>query len=302
MRRWTRVIQEIDLETGELLWEWSSLEHVGLTESLAGIPQKTRFPYDYFHINSIDVDDDGDLLVSARNTWAIYKLNRDSGEVIWRLGGYRSDFALGAGVRFAWQHDARRQPDGTLTLFDNQATPKVGPRSRALTLRLDEDTMRATATKILEHPDGILSIAQGNSQVLPDGSTFVGFGSGRRISEFDPEGKLRFDLRFPADCRLLPRLSLRLAGRAVRRPARDRDPLRRPGRASRRAGTAPPRSPTGRCSPADRRTPLAPAGKAHRRGFETTIPVSADPAFIAVRALAGTRELGRSQAVRVPPG
>ena len=215
------------------MWEWSSLEHVGLTESLAGIPQKTRFPYDYFHINSIDVDSDGNLLVSARNTWAIYKLDRKTGEVLWRLGGYRSDFALGEGVRFAWQHDARRQPDGTLTLFDNQATPKVGPRSRALTLSLDEKTMRATATKILEHPDGILSIAQGNSQVLPDGDTFVGFGSGRRVSEFDPEGRLRFDIRFPADVDSYRGYRFAWRGepaeppRAAADPLRGRDPRRR---------------------------------------------------------------------------
>ena len=292
------MIQEIDIATGELVWEWSSLDHVAITESLAGIPQKTRFPYDYFHINSIDVDSDGNLLVSARNTWAIYKIDRPTGDVIWRLGGYRSDFALGEGVRFAWQHDARRQPDGTLTLFDNQATPKVGPRSRALTLQLDERTMRATATKILEHPDGILSIAQGNSQLLPDGHTFVGFGSGRRVSEFDAEGRMLFDLRFPKDVD---------SYRGYRFPWQG-EPSDPPRVTATRSGDAihVAASWNGATAVTDWEvlagpTPdaLAPAGKAHRRGFETTIPITTDAAFVAVRALAGTRELGRSDPSRV---
>jgi hypothetical protein len=294
------VIQEIDLETGELVWEWSSLEHVGLTESLAGIPQKTRFPYDYFHINSIDVDADGNLLVSARNTWAIYKLDRKTGEVIWRLGGYRSDFALGEGVRFAWQHDARRRADGTLTLFDNQATPKVGPRSRALTLRLDEDTMRATAAKIVEHPDGILSIAQGNSQLLDDGHTFVGFGSGRRVSEFDAGGRLRFDIRFPDAVDSYR--GYRFAWRG--------EPSEPPRAAARRVDDAVQvaASWNGATAVTDWEVlagpspdALQPAGKAHRRGFETTIPVRTEAAYVAVRALAGTRELAVSEPAKVEP-
>ncbi len=133
------IIQEVDVATGKIVFEWHSLRHTSLTESHAGPPATGHtFPYDYFHINSIDVDTDGNLLVSARNTWALYKIDRRTGAVLWRLGGLRSDFALGPGVRFAWQHDARRQPDGTITLFDNESTPKVGDRSRLLTLAVDE--------------------------------------------------------------------------------------------------------------------------------------------------------------------
>ena len=132
------VIQEVDVESGEVVWEWRSLDHVALGESHAGPPQTHRFPYDYFHINSIDEDADGDLLVSARNTWGVYKIDRPSGRIVWRLGGLRSDFALGPGVRFAWQHDARWLPDGTISVFDNQATPKVEDESTAVVIRLDE--------------------------------------------------------------------------------------------------------------------------------------------------------------------
>jgi hypothetical protein len=89
------IVQEVDIESGEVLFEWHSLDHVGLEESYVK-------PYDYFHINSIEVDDDSNLLVSARTTSTVYKIDRESGEVIWRLGGKKSDFEMGPGTRFAY--------------------------------------------------------------------------------------------------------------------------------------------------------------------------------------------------------
>ena len=68
--------------------------------------------FDYFHVNSIELAGDGDLIVSARNTWAIYKISRRTGEVLWRLGGKKSDFQMGKGTVFAWQHDARHHGAG----------------------------------------------------------------------------------------------------------------------------------------------------------------------------------------------
>src|SRR5262249_37445744 len=133
------------------------------------------------------------------NTWALYKVDRRTGKVIWRLGGKRSDFALGAGVRFAWQHDVRRQPDGTITLFDNESTPKVGDHSRLLSLSVDEAAHTVAVARALAHPDGTLADAEGNTQVLPDGHVFAGWGLGRRVSEQDASGKLLFDARLPAD-------------------------------------------------------------------------------------------------------
>src|SRR5204862_775114 len=97
-----------------------------------------RAPFDYFHVNSIDVDTDGNLIVSGRNTHAAYKIDRSTGAVIWRLGGVRSDFRMAPGTRFAYQHDVRRQPDGTITVFDNGSTPPVHKHTRVLTLRVDE--------------------------------------------------------------------------------------------------------------------------------------------------------------------
>jgi hypothetical protein len=193
---WEGIVQEVDIETGEVLFEWRSSDHVSVEESYVKPPDDPAYPYDYFHINSIDVDSDGDLLVSARHTWSVYKIDRKSGEVIWRLGGKRSDFEMGPGTRTAFQHDARRQPDGTITIFDNGAHPKVHEQSRGIVVELDEDDMTATLRREYTHPDKLLSTSQANMQVLPNGNVFIGWGSEPFFSEFSRDGKLLFNARF----------------------------------------------------------------------------------------------------------
>src|SRR5512140_989829 len=107
------VVQEVDLVTGALRFEWHSGDHIDPEESYIAPPTKAGAVYDYIHANAIDIDTDGDLLVSARNTSAIYKVDRSSGDVIWRMGGKRSDFAVAPDASFGWQHDVRRRSDGT---------------------------------------------------------------------------------------------------------------------------------------------------------------------------------------------
>jgi hypothetical protein len=180
------IFQELDLATGKLLMEWHSLDHIPLSESYSPVSAD----WDYFHINSVALDDDS-LLISARSTHTVYKIGRD-GKIRWRLGGKSSDFSMGAGSNFAWQHDARRHADGTLTLFDNGATPAVEKRSRGLILNLDEQAMSATLLAQYTHPR-ILSGSQGSVQLLPGGNVFVGWGETPRVSEFDSSGRLLFD-------------------------------------------------------------------------------------------------------------
>jgi hypothetical protein len=194
------VVQELDITTGRVLFEWHSIEHVGLEEAYVKPPPRARgakaAPYDYFHVNSVDVDLDGHFLVSARNTRAIYKISRDDGRVLWRLGGKQSDFRMGQGTRFAWQHDARRQPDGTLTLFDNAANPKVADFSRAIVLRVDEASGSATLVRSYAHPKRLLAGSQGNAQFLPNGNVLVGWGAKNHVTEFARDGRVLFDLSF----------------------------------------------------------------------------------------------------------
>jgi hypothetical protein len=181
------IFQEIDLAGGELLLEWHSLEHIPLAESYAPV----EADWDFFHINSVALDGDGNLLVSGRSTHTVYKLDR-SGAVMWRLGGKGSDFDMGTGASFAWQHDARRQFDGTLTVFDNGATPAVEKRSRALILDVDEASMTATMLNEYTHRN-ILAGSQGSTQLLRNGNVFVGWGEVPRVSEFDHAGRIVFD-------------------------------------------------------------------------------------------------------------
>jgi hypothetical protein len=194
------ITQELDIETGEVLFEWHSLDHVGFDEAYRKPSRDSKLPFDYFHINSIDVDYDTNLLVSAKGTFTVYKINRRSGEVMWRLGGKRSDFEMGPSTRTAYQHDARRQPDGTITIFDNGAYPKVHDQSRGIVIELDEGKMSAKLISEYTHPDRLLATSQGNMQVLPNGNVFIGWGSAPFISEFSHDGKLLFDAHFPRDC------------------------------------------------------------------------------------------------------
>jgi hypothetical protein len=138
-------------------------------------------------------------LISARHTWTVYKVDRQTGDVIWRLGGKESDFELGPGVQFAWQHNAlpeAGQPN-TIRIFDNEASPQVGPQSRVIDVHLDLQSKTATLVSSVVHPDGILAGSQGNAQRLPDGHLFVGWGQTGRVSEFDSEGNLLWDGQTP---------------------------------------------------------------------------------------------------------
>jgi hypothetical protein len=195
------IVQELDIQTGEVLFEWRSIDHIALEETYV-TPAEDHYPgIDYFHLNSIEVEPDNNLLISARETSAVYKIDRNSGDVIWRLGGKKSDFEMGPGTRFAFQHDARRLPEGTISIFDNgslvfeKGTPKAVEESRAIVLELDEERMRASLVREYTHPDKQYADAAGNTQVLPNGNVFVGWGRGLAISEFSEDGELLFDFR-----------------------------------------------------------------------------------------------------------
>jgi hypothetical protein len=185
------VIQELDIRTGLVLFEWHSIGNVALTESYTK-PAKDGL-FDYFHANSIDRDSDGNLIVSARNTWAIYKINYMTGKIMWRLGGKKSSFHMAPATHFAYQHDARRQPDGSITLFDNGATPTVHPQSRSIALKLDMKAMRATLAREWTHPGKLLAGSQGNMQTLPNRDRFVGWGAEPNLTEYSPNGRIVFD-------------------------------------------------------------------------------------------------------------
>jgi arylsulfotransferase ASST len=190
-------VQEIDMKTGLVRWEWHSLDHVGVEESHAPVPS-TPTPWDWFHLNSIDPEPNGDVLISARSTWAAYQLQHGSGEILWRLGGTKSSFTMAPGSQTAWQHDARMQPDGTVTLFDDGSNPRVHYQSRGLRLAIDQRTHTARALAVYPHPGApLLADSQGNMQTLAGEDVVIGWGAIPSVSELAKDGGLLLDAHLP---------------------------------------------------------------------------------------------------------
>ncbi|MHB8657510.1 MAG: arylsulfotransferase family protein [Solirubrobacteraceae bacterium] len=193
------VAQEIDIPTGLVLFQWDSLDHVGLGDSYAPAPPEATAPFDYFHINDVGEDSDGSLVISARNTWAAYKVLHRSAQVIWRLGGKHSTFKLGPGASFAFQHDVRIRAanDQYVSLFDDGAgPPTVHSQSRGIELYLDTKHKTARLVAQREHGPGLLAWFEGNEQLLPNGDAFLGWGQQPYATEFDGHGRTVFDVRF----------------------------------------------------------------------------------------------------------
>jgi hypothetical protein len=286
------IAQEIDIESGEVLFEWHSLEHVGLDESYTNY-------FDYFHINSIDVYDEDHLLISSRSTSTVYKISRKTGEVVWRLGGKKSDFEMGPGTRTTFQHDARRQRDGTITIFDNGNVNRVD-QSRGIVVEVDEDKMSASLVREYTHPDRLLSDTQGNVQVLPKGNVLVGWGSAPFFSEFNHHGELLFHAAFPTEGETYRAFRLPWSGQPTDDPAiaaelgtEDKVTIYASWNGATEvttwqvlAGSAP-----------DQLEPLA---SAPRQGFETVITVRTTESYVGLNATNGSgKVLGTTNAIKL---
>ena len=209
------VVQEIDIATGRVLFQWNSADHVPYGESEQALPSSATSPWDWFHVNAVKVDANGDLLIDARNTWTAYEVDPHSGRTIWQLGGKNSSFAItaapgqtldDAGEVFAWQHDPEPLGRGLYSFFDNEAggiantganVSSEFPESRVVKVKLDLRDHTATLVQSYDQPDGLEASSQGNAQALPGGGEFVGWGSLPYLSEFGAGGQLLFKARFP---------------------------------------------------------------------------------------------------------
>ena len=290
------IVQEVDIASGRVLFEWHSVGRIPLDDTHATYTKGQ--PFDYFHINSIEVDTDGNLLISARNTWAIYKIDRTSGAVLWRLGGRQSNFAMGSGTTFAWQHDARRQSDGTITLFDDGAAPKVESQSRGMVLTVDEGLRKVSLQKQYTHRGSVISAnSQGNMQVLPNGNVLVGWGSEPYFTEFNANGEIVVDAKFAGTFQSYRAFRLPWSAQPSDNPAIA---------AEKTGGGATVYASWNGATEIDRWEALGGSspdslqsmGSAKRHGFETTIKTSSQPAYLAARALdASGAILGTSPAM-----
>ncbi len=298
------IAQVVDIRTGLVMYEWTSLDHVELSESYerAGI-SNTASPFDFFHLNSINLDRDGSVLISARNTWAVYDVNAATGRILWRLGGKHSSFSEAAGVRTAWQHDARELGNGTFSIFDNGASPAEHAQSRGIVLSLDAPQRTATLLGQFTHSSPLLADSQGNIQALANGDWFLGWGQVPDFSELGPEGQLLFDAHFPVHTQSYRSFRFAWTGTPAHPPTLAFEAA--PGGAGTvyaswngatlvsswrvLAGTGP--------------ASLTAVAQAPRSGFETAIPLSAGTAgpYLAVQALGPAGEvLGLSGTLAEP--
>ncbi len=295
------VAQEIDIPTGLVLWQWDSLDHVPVTQSYQFAPPMAGHPWDYFHINAVSEPADGSILISARNTWAVYDVSHQTGAINWTLGGKASTFKMGPNTPFMFQHDARMFGSDEITIFDDGAGPPiVHKRSRGITLRLDFAHKTASLLLQDEHQPGVLAEYEGSVEPMANGDDFVGWGGMPNITEFNSRGRPVFDARFVGQNSSYRAFRFRWTGR----------PATRPSVAARVSGhtTTVYASWNGATLVSGWRVLAGNspgALKAQRAGrktaFETAIRITRGPAYVAVQALDGHGHVLRtSKSMRVP--
>ena len=292
------VIQEVDVATGRVLFEWHSLGHIRVRETATDAHTDVESPWDWLHANSIQLAPGGDIIISARHTSAVYRIDRETGRVAWRLGGKRSDFTMAPGTRFTFQHDARLRPDGTLSLFDNANGGEV---SRGIVLGLDRRAAIATLEREYWNPADELSVAEGNMQILPNGNVFIGWGDRPGYTEYSPDGEVVYDAQPAEGVESYRAYRFGWRGYPATRPAialRPADGNRTDVYVSWNGATE-AASWQVLAGPSSQR--LRPVASAPQRGFETRITVSTKADYVAVRARDATGDILRTSPAQQAP-
>jgi hypothetical protein len=212
------IVQEVDVATGLVLFEWHALDHLSPADSYVSAPSNTTTSWDFFHVNSIDVGADNTLLISARHFSSLTNLDRATGDVLWTLGGKSGSVSL-QGTPFFFQHDARWQSDGTITLFDDGGgPPRHEKQARVLRLKPDLATKKATTVSSLTHPTAIITNSQGNAETLSNGNVFVGWGDQPNMTEFSSSGRVVWDAVLPSGVTTYRAYRVRWDGRPTTAP------------------------------------------------------------------------------------
>jgi Arylsulfotransferase (ASST) len=295
------VVQEIDIKTGLVVFQWDALDHIPLSDSYF-TPKSSGRIFDPYHANSIAVENDGNLLISMRNTSAVYDVDRQTGQVLWTLGGKHSSFKMGPGTITWGQHDVIVQPNGTLTLFDDGAgPPQVQPYSRAIHESIDETDMTATLVRAYSHSPPLSADFEGSVQLLADGNAFVGWGQQPYFSEYNAAGRQIFDADFTVPSSSYRAYRFQWSGQPLTPPALGL--AANPGggadlyaswngatdvSAWRVLGGAAPDA-------------LAPVGGAAKRGFETDVQIHSALPYFAVQALGSAGQVLSTSPVRAMP-
>ncbi len=202
------IVQEINISTGQVLWQWNSADHVPYSQSEQPLPASPSTPWDWFHVNAVKVARDGNFLIDARDTWTTYKVSHATGDILWQLGGKDSSFTLKAGPGqtldqaselFAWQHDPEQVGTNEYTFFDNESSGVAQlPYSRVIEVKINQRKKTATLIKSWNQPEGLVAASQGDAQTIGHGNLVVGWGILPYFSEFGKSGSLLFNAQFPA--------------------------------------------------------------------------------------------------------
>ena len=279
------VVQEIDVKTGLVMWEWHALGHIPVGESNNPVP-RSGYPWDYLHVNSVDPGPSGDVLLSARNTWALYDVNVHSGGFVWRLGDRRSIFELGPGTRFYWQHDAQFQPGGLISVFDNGSDPPKEKQSRGLLLQPDRARHTVTLVRQFVNPTKtLLAESQGNALGLPDGNWLLGYGRLPNVTEFDAAGHVLLDATLGKNVQDFKTFLSPWSGQPRTAPSLAALPASAGAVTVAASWNGATRVVSWRVLAGPTPSTLAPALTALKTGFETTIAAHTKGPYLAVQAL-----------------
>ena len=237
------------------MFEWTLLDHVPLSDSYSAPAHSLERVAVRLLPPQLDrrSSPTATLLISARNTWAVYDIDPRPAQIDWQLGGKRVELHDGARRTRRPGSTTRSSLDGdTFSVFDNGASPAGPPQSRGVVVRARpaEPTPSSAAAQLVHPGAPLLADSQGDLQALPDGDWFVGWGQEPDVSEFSADRRAALRRAPPAAARVLPRPPLPLERRADRPAgARARRAARTAQRASTRAGTARRTSPPGACCP-----------------------------------------------------
>ena len=204
---WGNLVQEFDLDKN-VIFQWSSFDYIPITDTYE---DTLAASFDYSHANGIELDSDGNFMLSNRHLSEITKIDRNTGEIIWRMGGKRNQFTFvnehpeNAPTYFSYMHNIRRLSNGNIMMFDNgnQRKPQY---SRIAEYKVDEVTKTATLVWEYRHSPDIYASAQGSAQRLSNGNTLIGWGDASllgqpAVTEVLPDHSTAFELHFPAGYR-----------------------------------------------------------------------------------------------------
>jgi Arylsulfotransferase (ASST) len=291
------VIQEVDVRTGLVMWEWHAYGHIPFSESHNPAPAGT-YPWDFAHLNSVDPGPSGDALVSVRNTWSLDDINLATGQIDWRVGGRNSSFRVEPNATFYWQHDAAWQPGGLISLFDNGSDPPEEPESRGLVIALDRAHHTARLVSQFANPKRtLLASSQGSAQRLAGGGWLLGYGGLPDFTEFDASGRVVLDGTLGPGVQSFRAVLAPWHAVAPGRPALALEPAARALAVSWNGATE---VASWRLLLGSGAASLQPAQTVARTGFETAIPLPAGAraGHAAVEALdAAGRVLGTSATI-----